>query len=324
MPALHLDDPLQSDQSYASSGETGSSHQSSDDENGPSSPSRPQAIAPQLSQLQKEESAVAKRLARAHEKQLERAHALLKQKSIYDSIVNLRIKLQPILELSGKLPPVEQRGHNDRWSSPDAESAIAKAEASLNSLFVEADDAWKASWPADRNESFQSFSTWRTSVLDHWGRKVSEATGAVPKGGFKAFDTTVTAQVKSTLATGKHLERSRKVKESLELIGGAELSAGSHAFHYDDSELYRCTLREIIESGEGNASGLRLDQLSKRGRVRKKRDGMSAKGRKLKYDVHEKLVGFLTPMPLPDGGPVDEILMSLFGNVNGVKRGVEN
>ncbi|CAN8072930.1 unnamed protein product [Agarophyton chilense] len=244
--------------------------------------------------------------------------------SIHDSIVNLRIKLQPILELASKLPPVEQRTQNEKWASPHAKSAIAKAEASLNSLFSHADDAWSATWSAGQNKSSKSFSKWRTSVLDHWGRKVNEATGAVPKGGFKSFDTTITAQVKATLASGKQLERSQKVKECFELIGGGQVETGSHPFHYDDSELYRCTLREIIESGGENASGLRLDEVSKRGRVRKKRDRLRAKGRRLKYEVHEKLVGFLAPVPLPDAGPLDEILGSLFGRVSAVKRATKS
>lgn len=198
---------------------------------------------------------------------------------------------------------------------------LGQAESALQSLCGEVDSAWRTSWSAeDDSVSDSQFAQWRDSILDRWGEKVNEAAGIVPKGGFKSFDATVSAQMKASLATGKHLQRTRRVKESFPLIGcEVEMEQGPNDFHFDDGDFYRTLLREIIESGDGPGGGLRYAQLSKSGKVKKKRDRSFAKGRRLKYDVHEKLVGFLEPVPMPDPGPLDEILAALFGKRGTVK-----
>lgn len=188
-------------------------------------------------------------------------------------------------------------------------------ESSMSSLAKQACKAYCATWPSSQDKhSDKDFEKWRNTVLDHWGSKVDEASGAVPKGGFKTIDTTVSAQVKASLASGKHLAKTQRVRESFSLLGdGLEMLQGSNELEYDDGDFYRILLREIIESGEAAGGGLQYSKLSKGGKVKKKRDRSYAKGRRLKYDVHEKLVGFLAPIPLPDGGPVDEIVAALFG-----------
>jgi len=73
---------------------------------------------------------------------------------------------------------------------------------------------------------------------------------------------------------------------------------------------------EIIDTGNANSStadaiASKTSLISKKKNSKKKLRNNS-NGRKLKYTVHEKLVGFLTPVPLPDPGPVNEILSTLF------------
>lgn len=223
-------------------------------------------------------------------------------------------------------PSTEQRKNCKAWNaSEELSEAMSNADAVLSSIASHSKTAWQASWPLEEDEENvdKAFSKWRDSVLDHWGQKVNEAQGVIPKGGFKTFDTTISAQMKSSIASGKPLERTRRVKQKVALVGGLELDAGSHDMQFDDGELYRTLLREIIESGEGVGGGLRYAQLSKGGRVKKKRDRALSKGKRLKYEVHEKLIGFLAPTPLPDPGPLNEILASLFGKMGTVKNDVE-
>lgn len=150
--------------------------------------------------------------------------------------------------------------------------------------------------------------------MDKWGRKVSEAEGLTPKGGFKVIDTSISGQLRAALESGKHERKSRRVRAEVDLLGGiAVLEEGDNDAQFDDRDLYRSLLQEIIESGDGEGGALKHAQLTKTGKVKKKIDRTGSKGRKLRYLVHEKLVGFLAPVPLPDPGPVDEILAGLFG-----------
>jgi hypothetical protein len=152
---------------------------------------------------------------------------------------------------------------------------------------------------------------WQDRTLDCWAADSAHAAGA-PAASFKAIDVRPSAQIRQVLATGRHLGKARKLRAPLRLLDGEELSGVAPA-HYDDGELYRALLREIIDSGDAPGGGLRYAQLSRSGRVRRKVDRRANKGRKLRYVTHEKLVGFLAPIPLPDPGPVDEIIAALFG-----------
>lgn len=198
--------------------------------------------------------------------------------------------------------------------------AMQSAQNALRLLVSQSEAAWTASWPSDDDSTDVSFEKWRDAVLNHWGRKVDDASGLVPKAGFKVFDTSVSGQVKATLASGKHLDRTRRVRNPLPLLGEIQLKAGLHDMHFDDGEFYRALLREIIETGDAPGGGLRYAQLSKQGGIKKKRNVAYVKSKRLRYDVHEKMVGFLPPVPLPDPGPVDEIVLNLFGGNGRAKK----
>lgn len=241
---------------------------------------------------------------------------------IYDAVVDMRIRIEPLMALAMRFPTLEERRACSSWTeTEELTGAVKGAENVLTSLCGKVDKALSSSWPfEDVKASDANFDKWRNAVLDRWGKKVNEASGVVPQGGFKSIDTTITAQMKASLATGKHLERTQRVTEDVPLIGDdLMMEQGSNVLQFDDGDFYRTLLREIIESGEGTGGGLRYAQLSKSGKVKKKRDQSYAKGKRLKYDVHEKIVGFLTPVPHPDPGPLEEIIASLFG-----KRGIVN
>lgn len=226
----------------------------------------------------------------------------------------MRIRLEPLMNLVRSFPSSEQRAKSKDWAkTDDMAEAYQSSLNGLQSLVSHMEMAWNGSWPDFSDDaSDKKFEKWRDAVLDQWGRKVEEASGVVPKDGFKAFDTSVSSQIKAALKSGKQLERTQRVREPIALLGGIELEAGSHEMQYDDREFYRTLLREIIETGDAPGGGLRYAQLSKQGRVKKKKRGIS-KGKRVKYDIHDKMVGFLAPVPLPDPGPIDEIIANLFG-----------
>lgn len=237
--------------------------------------------------------------------------------AIHDSIVDVRIRLEQVLSTVRGFPTVEDRNDAPDWTAflSDDNEAVKDPVKVLSKLSKSFDTSFKACCP-ETVTSDASFSKWRNSVMDKWGTKVNEAEGVTPKGGFKAFDASVSAQLRATLASGKHMRKSRKVRVAIPLHGNAgEIPEGNSELHYDDRELYRSLLQEIIESGDGDVGGLRYAKLAKSGKVKKKIDRSGSKARKLRYVVHDKLVGFLAPQPLGDPGPLDEIIAGMFGVV---------
>lgn len=206
--------------------------------------------------------------------------------SIQDGVGSIRIRTELVINLARNLP----------LSGGGDASTLRLLSASLSELSAQVA-------PAD--------DTWRDGVLDKWGRKIAAAEGGgISATTFKAFDSSISGLLKHTISTGKHATKSRKQDKSSD----EEID---DRYVYNDADLYRALLVEIIDSGNANAStadaiASKTSLISKKKSSKKKRTN-NANGRKLKYIVHEKLVGFLTPVPLPEPGPVNEILSTLFG-----------
>merc|ERR1712241_1574104 len=91
---------------------------------------------------------------------------------------------------------------------------------------------------------------------------------------------------------------------------------------FDDSDFYHHLLRELIEkktsvnSDQGQVGQHWLQIQKLRSKLKKKVDTRASKGRKVRYDVHTKLVNFMAPVRLSDQMPDNsrqELFSSLFG-----------
>lgn len=230
--------------------------------------------------------------------------------------MDVRIRLEPAIELARHFTPfsppsdeVDEAGHDRKGAaSEDLLSSANALEDIASKLDAVANTVMRSS-AHGQSDGDDDPSAWQLKVLDEWAASsISQSKTQV----FKAIDTRPSAQVASILTSGRHLQRARKVRVPFELHDGTEMN-GVVPAHYDDSELYRALLREVIDSGDAPGGGLRYAQLARSGRVRKKVDRRANKGKKLRYVTYDKLVGFLAPVPLPDPGPVNEIVAALFG-----------
>ncbi len=95
---------------------------------------------------------------------------------------------------------------------------------------------------------------------------------------------------------------------------------GAEAF--DDTDFYQQLLRDIIESRgangeEGEQEWVRR-QKARKAKRKKTVDTKASKGRKLRYQVHEKLQNFMVPIPVSHGAwheeQIDELFASLFSS----------
>ncbi|KAJ7636059.1 apoptosis antagonizing transcription factor-domain-containing protein [Mycena polygramma] len=84
---------------------------------------------------------------------------------------------------------------------------------------------------------------------------------------------------------------------------------------FDDADFYQQLLRDIIDSrGKGPADDWMRVQKQKK--AKKKVDTKASKGRKLRYEVHEKLQNFMVPVPVPGmwhEEQIDELFSSIMG-----------
>ncbi|KAF8196715.1 apoptosis antagonizing transcription factor-domain-containing protein [Mycena galopus ATCC 62051] len=85
---------------------------------------------------------------------------------------------------------------------------------------------------------------------------------------------------------------------------------------FDDTDFYQQLLRDIIDS-RGNGPGAD-DWMSvqKQKKAKKKVDTKASKGRKLRYEAHEKLQNFMVPVPVPGmwhEEQIDELFSSIMG-----------
>ena len=95
--------------------------------------------------------------------------------------------------------------------------------------------------------------------------------------------------------------------------GAAARPAAAEYDHetYGDAEFYNQLLKEFLESKQLDAGNLTAGRGPKR---RKVVDRRASKGRKLRYNVHEKLVNFMVPVPHErTSAAVDQLFSGLFG-----------
>ncbi|KAF9564265.1 TRAUB-domain-containing protein [Agrocybe pediades] len=92
--------------------------------------------------------------------------------------------------------------------------------------------------------------------------------------------------------------------------------------NFDDTDFYQKLLRDIIDSrGDGNKNEDWM-VLQKQKKAKKKVDTKASKGRKIRYDVHEKLQNFMVPVPTSVGAWHEEQVDELFASILG--KGFEN
>lgn len=101
-----------------------------------------------------------------------------------------------------------------------------------------------------------------------------------------------------------------------------EQGVGAEGEVFDDTDFYQQLLRDVIEA-RGGANGEEGEQewvrrqKARKAKRKKTVDTKASKGRKLRYEVHEKLQNFMVPIPVSRGAwheeQIDELFASLLG-----------
>jgi len=119
------------------------------------------------------------------------------------------------------------------------------------------------------------------------------------------------------------VKRTRVRRVDCAMLGGKKTKVeGEEVNLFDDSDFYHHLLRELIEkktaattdSAEVGRQWLQIQKL--RSKLKKKVDTRASKGRKVRYDIHTKLVNFMAPVNQPNqmaDSAKNELFSSLFG-----------
>lgn len=186
-------------------------------------------------------------------------------------------------------------------------------------------------------------------VLNKWSSRARSdpavsgtADRFAPIGGFKAINQSATAQIERALhpqAIGRLRERAQTWRGPARIRlprEDPEDPSGAKGL-FDDTDFYHSLLRELIESraaagatgtssmGEAGvalpAAGFGRDKGPKA-----PRDQKASKGRKLRYEVHEKILHFMPPIPRTTWGQgqTDRLFTQLAGGVEDANLGPDD
>ncbi|XP_065191154.1 protein AATF-like isoform X2 [Sycon ciliatum] len=182
------------------------------------------------------------------------------------------------------------------------------------------------------------FETYRNKVVTKWSDRTRLGSGKLTTKSFKSSDTSVVNAINQVLMDPDRLLKRTQLNRSNQLpIGEDQQPAETNSegstrdSHlkslnpeiFDDEDFYHQMLKEFIEgqarvkdANDSVAMGRQWLQIQKlRRKVKKQVDTKASKGRKIRYDIHPKLVSFDAPVPLlsVDDGERDGTLAVIFG-----------
>ncbi|XP_048242589.1 protein AATF-like [Haliotis rufescens] len=180
-------------------------------------------------------------------------------------------------------------------------------------------------YPDFLSKRHKGFATYRNETLHKWNDKTRLASGKIKGKSFSALEQSALKQIEQIMRDKDRLIRRTQLKRSGQRILGVEekveeenqrhaednqeaaVSASPGDDYdgevFDDSDFYHQLLRELIERKTSELNDpvaisrqwLEIEKL--RTKVKKKKvDTRASKGRKIRYDVHAKLVNFMAPI----------------------------
>ncbi|GLH04717.1 Protein Aatf [Gryllus bimaculatus] len=177
------------------------------------------------------------------------------------------------------------------------------------------------------NSVHKQYLEFRDATIQKWNDRTRLITGKASSRDFSAFEQSTLQQIRHVLSNRTRLlQRTRVPRTVGQILGEPEPSENLQPDHdpeiFDDSDFYHQLLRELIErrsddSTDANTLGRRWAALQKlRTKMKRKVDTRATKGRRLRYDPHQKLVGFMAPVEsstMWNDKAVNELYNSLFG-----------
>ncbi|KAK9468238.1 apoptosis-antagonizing transcription factor [Lipomyces arxii] len=269
--------------------------------------------------------------------------AVKRQTTIYERILDARIQIQKALAALNKLSTLQ----TEEVKTPEVQGLVHEAEDKvdilldriylLRSKLMEASEiAVPEGLPRKRKRSAESqyelcssletaCLPYRAVVLERWSRKVDSANGIGALGNNKKFSVinqSVSAQIDDQLRDMDRLVARTYINRGNALVGGTvdRVDDGSMAKSsgiFDDTDFYQVLLKDLVDknmAASDMAGGVKWT-VSKPKTKRANLDVKASKGRKLRFQVQEKIQNFMPPIPTSSwsNDQIDDLFSGLFG-----------
>ncbi|KAL4799970.1 apoptosis antagonizing transcription factor-domain-containing protein [Aspergillus venezuelensis] len=279
-----------------------------------------------------DQKSIAATLSAASKADATKGKAVKQQRATFDALLNARIKLQKGLTASNQLATAE-KGDVDSEALKSAESAALTLWSTLEELRLtlvdaqnpDSDESKKRKRPSPPTQATSTSTLWtrmtdletpslqhRRAILDKWSLKVRNSSGSTlanSKGkllGSNAQQQTITAVLDAHVASeSADLRAAKKARTS------SDPSSEDSGYVYDDTATYQSLLRDLVSQRMSSSDALTngLDTLHlnllpsrthhitgmRKDKVKRDVDTRASKGRKMRFDVHEKLQNFMAP-----------------------------
>ncbi|CAB4069019.1 AATF [Lepeophtheirus salmonis] len=264
--------------------------------------------------------------------EVEKGNHIRNQLIMYDKLLEMRIQLQKEEDESAL---EECRGDLRDFleSSLKAKNELVQNNEDLRKrkgLNLEGNDGTKRVKVSDFENCLSDFSsefgTWRNEVLGKWNEKTRlvSSTNHSKTSNFSCFDVSVFKQIENILSDKERLlSRTRIRRIEYDILGEEDWDEKEDPDIFDDGDFYHQLLRELISAKtagveDPNELGRQWLEVQKiRSKMKKKLaiDTKASKGRKIRYDIHAKLVNFMAPVYFEtmNDEAKNELYSSLFG-----------
>lgn len=306
--------------------------------------------------MSEEQKTVVATISQAAKADADKGNAVKQQRVAFDSLLNVRIRLQKALVATNSMPSystTDSAAGEEAAPYQAAEAAAIKLWNTLDKLRhqlskansitagekrkrdIEPETPSKKIWSRMQKLETSNINV-RQVTLEKWSTKVKSAT-AIPlqrKLNNTAATQTITDVLQEQLASSERLiARTHMPRSCAPLQAKAKLVSDPSIF--DDADFYQLLLKELVDQRMMDSSaaaapvgdaGRPLQWTAvKEAKTKKNVDTKASKGRKMRFTVHEKLQNFMAP---DDRGrweqdAVDRFFGTLFGQKMSLGEDVE-
>jgi protein AATF/BFR2 len=275
--------------------------------------------------MNEEQRTVVAALSHAAKADAEKGNAVKQQRKTFDSLLNVRIRLQKALVASNSMSAADEKDDNALLPYQAAEEAAIKLLNTLDEMRQELEKAGNSKngtrkrkrtinldtssstiWQDMQNVDLTAMRT-RQATLLKWSARVRDSTAQpiVRKLNNSVSQPTIIDVLQDHLSNSERLVKRTKIPRSCAPVQ-AKMKVAEDPSIYDDADFYQLLLKELVDQrmldssnttappGEGSRAIAQWTAV-REAKTKKNVDTKASKGRKLRYTVHEKLQNFMAP-----------------------------
>ncbi|XXG95608.1 hypothetical protein Hte_001876 [Hypoxylon texense] len=278
-------------------------------------------------------------LSTVTQKDITKGKAVRQQRKAFDALLNVRIRLQKSLvavnsfgsveDLGDQSPPYEaaEAAALKLWNTIDGfrtsiQSELSGKTGQKRKRAADTDTSSQDMWE-DMEAIEQRAHARRRAVLEKWSHSARNIR-MVDRSSRKFTNTAekaLTARLDEELATPERLIRRTRTPRSCAPAQVAQ-KINEDPSIYDDADFYQLLLKELVDQRTGDTSGgpggpaatIRFAAV-KEAKAKRHVDTKASKGRKMRFNVHDKLQNFMAPEDRRgwEQDAIDRFFGTLFG-----------